>query len=301
MDPDLVGRVITSASRYGLKEIIPSTMGEPLLYPHFDKLLEAVKQLELKINITTNGTFPKLGAHKWGERLLPLVSDMKISINGASKTTNEYIMRGIAQERLLNNIQTILDIRDQIRRDGKQSPHVTFQVTYMKSNLAELEDLLRMAIRMDVDRFKGHHLWMTWPELKDESLTIKKADRTSWNRVAGRLQKIAERTMRPSQQKIRLDNVYTINEDDSTAILPLSWTCPFLGKEAWIAWDGRFNVCCAPDALRRKFGNLGNVRETDLMVLWNSPGYKRAVRSWKTRNVCQKCNMRKPQNDQRRS
>ena len=41
-----------------LQEIIPSTMGEPLLYSHFDELLEQCRTLGIPLNLTTNGTFP---------------------------------------------------------------------------------------------------------------------------------------------------------------------------------------------------------------------------------------------------
>ena len=41
-----------------LREVIPSTMGEPLLYSHFDELLELCESLEISLNLTTNGTFP---------------------------------------------------------------------------------------------------------------------------------------------------------------------------------------------------------------------------------------------------
>ena len=37
MDMDLIRRVLAEASGNGLREIIPSTMGEPLLYRHMDQ------------------------------------------------------------------------------------------------------------------------------------------------------------------------------------------------------------------------------------------------------------------------
>lgn len=30
--------------------------------------------------------------------------------------------------------------------------------------------------------------------------------------------------------------------------------CPFLAKEVWVAADGRFNVCCAPNDQRLQLG-----------------------------------------------
>jgi wyosine [tRNA(Phe)-imidazoG37] synthetase (radical SAM superfamily) len=51
--------IFLQAEKLGVKEIIPSTMGEPLLYKEFDKIFELAEQKNIKINLTTNGTFPK--------------------------------------------------------------------------------------------------------------------------------------------------------------------------------------------------------------------------------------------------
>jgi MoaA/NifB/PqqE/SkfB family radical SAM enzyme len=37
-------------------------MGEPLLYEHFEGILELCRRYGVKLNLTTNGTFPRLGA-----------------------------------------------------------------------------------------------------------------------------------------------------------------------------------------------------------------------------------------------
>jgi MoaA/NifB/PqqE/SkfB family radical SAM enzyme len=63
----------------GLKEIIPSTIGEPFLYSRFEDFLLLAKRANIKINITTNGTFPNGGLKKWLPLLLPVLSDIKFS------------------------------------------------------------------------------------------------------------------------------------------------------------------------------------------------------------------------------
>ena len=50
--------------------------------------------------------------------------------------------------------------------------------------------------------------------------------------------------------------------------------CPFLGQEAWVASDGRFNPCCAPDALRRTLGDFGNLSQTSLYTIWSGDAYQ---------------------------
>jgi len=288
MPIELVEKVIGSAHEH-LEEVIPSTMGEPLLYPHFREFLNILEKYGIRMNLTTNGTFPILGVEKWGELILPLASDVKISINGASREIAESIMVGIDFEKQLSDIKKFIGIRDRIRSSGDNHPTVTFQVTYMEKNLEELPKILELAIDLGVDRLKGHHLWITWPELENESLRKNKESIERWNSMVDTLYDIKKER----GSDIKLDNVYQLPTEGDSQI-PDEWICPFLGREAWIAWDGTFNVCCAPDNLRRRFGHFGNVRDTDFMELWNSEKYNRLVSNWGDNEVCNRCNMRRP-------
>src|SRR5512142_2181963 len=74
MDPALAVAVLQERRGSPLREVIPSTRGEPLLWEGLDALLAACGRLGLLVNVTTNGTFPGRGAEAWGEALLPLAS-----------------------------------------------------------------------------------------------------------------------------------------------------------------------------------------------------------------------------------
>ena len=279
---------VVAQSVPGLKEIIPSTMGEPLLYRDFEKIIEIAKKYNVKINLTTNGTFPRLGAQRWAELILPVASDVKISINGIHKETNEAIMIGINHEEQIENIKTFVRVRDEIRRKGINNPTVTLQVTFMEKNYQELPDLLRFADELGIDRIKGHHLWVTWPQLEEQSLRRNSDSIRRWNRMVDTLFQLRDEL----GSDIKLDNFYKLNEEDRS--IPDDWICPFAGREAWIDWDGTFNVCCAPDNLRRQLGYFGNVLETDFIQLWQGGKYKNFVRHWGSYEVCKNCNMRRP-------
>ena len=210
MDFEIIEQVIENTVNYGLKEIIPSTMGEPLLYKSFIDLIKLVKRYNLKINLTTNGTFPLLGVERWAKIILPIASDVKISINGAFQETNESIMEGINFKNQVSNIKNFVKFRDKIRKEGKNYPTITFQATFMKRNLKELPELLRMAIKMDIDRFKGHHLWITHPELENECLKHDLDTIKQWNQIVEELYRIAENERLLNSNKIKLDNIYPI-------------------------------------------------------------------------------------------
>jgi hypothetical protein len=79
MDFAIVEKVVNEFLPLGLKEIIPSTIGEPFLYSRFEDFLLLAKKTNIKVNITTNGTFPNGGIKKWLPLLLPVLSDIKFS------------------------------------------------------------------------------------------------------------------------------------------------------------------------------------------------------------------------------
>ncbi len=294
MDFKVIKDVVEDAVKFGLKEIIPSTMGEPLFYKDFLDLLNIIKRYKLKLNLTTNGTFPKLGVEEWGNLILPIASDVKISINGASKEVNESIMEGIDFKLQMENIKKFVQIRDNIRKRVINYPTLTLQATFMNRNLNEMPELLRMAIKVDVDRFKGHHLWVTHPELESESLRKGKSDIKHWNNTVRIMNQIVQNERLKSGNKIKLDNIYSLPYNNNSKVVQDNYICPFLGREAWIAWDGTFNVCCAPDDLRKTFGYIGNIKNTSFMELWNSENYGQLVENWGKHDVCKICNMRKP-------
>ena len=298
MDFTIIEKVLEETQGHGVKEVIPSTMGEPLLYPKFQPLLALLKDYDLKLNLTTNGTFPKLGARKWAELILPILSDVKISINGATKATCEKIMQGINFNQLLANIQIWCKLRDEIYGKGNSRPTISFQVTYMEQNLEEFPDLLRLAIEMGIDRLKGHHLWITHPQLESQSLRRDEKSIGRWNKMVDTLRNIANSQKDSNGRKIQLDNVYKLSNLGKSKIPAASkFLCPFLGREAWIAWDGTFNVCCSPDNLRQSLGDFGNVKNTRFLKLWNSPQYKVLLENWGQYEVCKLCNMKRPTED----
>jgi hypothetical protein len=70
--------------------------------------------------------------------------------------------------------------------------------------------------------------------------------------------------------------------------------CPFLGQEAWVSAQGRFDPCCAPDARRRTLGEFGNLDEKSFMGIWNGDKYRELTATYQNRQLCPSRNMRRP-------
>ena len=294
MDIDLIRRVLAESTGTPLREIIPSTMGEPLLYRDFDEILDLCAQYGVKLNLTTNGTFPWRGATAWAERIVPVTSDVKVSWNGSTKETQERVMLGTRWENVLENVRAFIAVRDEHTAQGGNRCRVTFQLTFMEVNYAELPEVVRLAADMGVDRVKGHHLWVHFSQI--ESLSMRRSAEAieRWNATVDEAFEAADKHRLPDGSKVLLENIFRLDANDESEIAAGA-ECPFLGQEAWVASDGRFNPCCAPDALRRTLGDFGNVNGASLYDIWQSPAYQDLQSSYMEKRLCQGCNMRRPE------
>jgi len=95
MDFALIEKIVRAFLPHGLKEIIPSTIGEPFLYSHFEDFLKLAQKHNIKVNITTNGTFPNGGIERWMPLLQPVLSDIKFSaMHGRIPQSVEEVISG---------------------------------------------------------------------------------------------------------------------------------------------------------------------------------------------------------------
>lgn len=295
MDIDLIRQVMAQSKGTALREIIPSTMGEPLLYRHMEEIIDLCAEYGVMLNLTTNGTFPRKGARDWAERIVPVASDVKVSWNGSAKRTQERVMLGSNWETVVENVRTFIRVRDSHAARGGNRCRVTFQLTFMELNVSELPEVVRLAAKLGVDRVKGHHLWVHFDQIRRQSMRRSPAAIARWNAIVDSAYDVAERHRLPGGRRVLLENIFELDEKDLADIAP-EGPCPFLGQEAWIASDGRFNPCCAPDALRRTLGYFGNVESTSLYHIWNGTEYKSLQANYMKNSLCQRCNMRRPAN-----
>jgi MoaA/NifB/PqqE/SkfB family radical SAM enzyme len=293
MPVELIERIIAEAAPRGLREVIPSTMGEPLLYDDFERIIELCRAHGVRLNLTTNGTFPRLGARAWAERIVPVTSDVKISWNGATKETHEEIMVGSNWERALENLQTFIVVRDAHATAGGNRCRVTLQLTFLERNVHELADIVRLAASLGVDRVKGHHLWAHFDDIRDLSMRRDPDAIRRWNAAVVAAREVAEAHRLSDGRAVLLENIFPLDENAAEDLAP-GGPCPFLGQEAWVSAVGRFDPCCAPDAQRRTLGEFGDLHQQSLNEIWTGEAYRRLVAGYRSRSLCLSCNMRRP-------
>lgn len=303
MSIDLIRKVLEEAKGSPLQEIIPSTMGEPLLYRQFDEIIALCHEFNVKLNLTTNGTFPKYGATQWAKKIIPVGSDVKISWNGATKKTSELIMIGSNFEHRVQNVRDFIKVRDEIAAQGGNYCRITFQLTFIETGLEEIPEVIKLAASLGVNRVKGHHLWVFTKEMENESMRRGEESIARWNKIAAQSIEAAEKFRLPNGEKVLLENIYELEKTAEKELIP-NGVCPFLGKEAWVSAQGRFGPCCAPDEDRKKLGDFGALHDYSIQDVWESKAYKDLQKHYLKHRVCQQCNMRKPegvQNEQNAS
>jgi MoaA/NifB/PqqE/SkfB family radical SAM enzyme len=294
MDIGLIRKILEESKDSPLREIIPSTMGEPLLYRHFDQIIQLCHEFNVKLNLTTNGTFPKYGAVGWAKKIVPIGSDVKISWNGATKQTSELIMIGSNFEKRVQNVKDFIRIRDEVFASGGNFCRMTFQLTFIELGLEELPDVIRLAASLGVNRVKGHHLWVFTKEMQNQNLRRNVNSIHRWNEIVTKALDAAELFRLPSGEKVALENIYPLNESAMEELVS-DGVCPFLGEEAWVSSEGRFNPCCAPNEERLKLGGFGNLFDTSIDNIWQGPAYQSLRKNYLKHAVCKGCNMRKKQ------
>lgn len=288
-----VEEIFLQAKKMGVKEIIPSTMGEPLLYRGVEGIFNLSERYNIKINLTTNGTFPKHSVKQWAKIIIPNTVDVKISWNGATAKTAEGIMTRIDYNRVLKNVQQFITERNKIYSKYGWYCRITFQLTFMQNNMHELASIIELAANLGVDRVKGHHLWAHFKDIETLSMKANRKSILLWNKYVEEAYQAQEKFRRPNGEKVILENITPLSLEETDQV-PEEYECPFLGKELWVSATGVISPCCAPADLRKSLGDFGNITNTTLKDVLQSSNYLALTQNYKTKSVCKSCTMRKP-------
>lgn len=288
--------IFEQAKKIGVTEMIPSTMGEPLIYKHFAHFIELCYKYNIKMNLTTNGTFPRTTEKtvtEWAKLIVPITTDVKISWNGATAETSQKVMKGIDFEQAFANVKEFIRIRDEHFANTGYYCRVTFQLTFMQNNMHELAEIVKLAAQIGVDRVKGHQLWAHFDEIKHLSMKATPESIAKWNEYVKEAHQAQEKFLKPNGDKVILENIIPLQKNENKRI-PDSYECPFLEKELWVSATGKISPCCAPDEQRNTLGDFGNIENTSIEEVLRSDNYQNLVKNYKKIELCKTCNMRKP-------
>jgi MoaA/NifB/PqqE/SkfB family radical SAM enzyme len=269
-----------------LEEVIPSTMGEPLLWPGMEPLVRACVARGVRVNVTTNGTWAGRGPEGWAAVLATAASDVKVSWNAASAATARAIARGLDLARAEEELRAFVGVRDRVRAAAGRACSVSLQVTAREANAAELPAIVALAARLGLERVKVNQLQVHFPALRGEDLRRSAASRARWN-AAVRAMRRAAATPRRGGGAVALVGAVEWPDDGEPA--PRG-PCPFLGREAWVLWDGRFAPCPSPAAWAGALGEFGPAGAE----AWDGEAYRALLEGYQARETCRACAFRRP-------
>lgn len=239
-----------------LREVIPSTMGEPLFYSRFDELLELCQKFEIPLNLTTNGTFPgKWGSDAGMAALLHACCDIKVSYLASEQfegwTANVEKLLKVRNSILFKAVaKSVLD------ENAAKLSTVSLQVTLHRKNLQNIPELVRWASSIGIERIKWNpvvFLSVAPAELKREY---------ALNCGLDEIRRLILDVSESCQSNLKNEGSLFMNmqplhpsklmEDMSAeAFSRDAGTCPF-ADEIWVLPDGSEDYCPSPE---RRYGN----------------------------------------------
>lgn len=98
----------------------------------------------------------------------------------------------------------------------------------------------------------------------------------------------------PDGKLIKLENIVFLDEQVPNSLVPPGGLCPFLGQETWVATDGRFSPCCAPDKERHQLGDFSSLAHKTMDKIWYSLRYQTFRHNYLQHDICKGYDMRKP-------
>ena len=223
-----------------LREVIPSTMGEPLLYSHFEDLLSLCRSMELPLNLTTNGTFPgKWESDAGMAELLRACSDIKVSYLASEQFDGWKA-----------NVEKLLDVRQKLMADAAlgecseiaaRPATVSIQVTLHKKNVDKAAELVSWASSVGINRIK----WNPVVLLSTASQELREMYALDDSLLESLRQKLRNGALSASNVKHE-GSLFFNNGVDYCAVGGKCESCPF-ADEVWVWPDGHEDHCPNPE------------------------------------------------------
>jgi tungsten cofactor oxidoreducase radical SAM maturase len=249
-----------------LNRVVFTSFGEPFTQPRILSMIETMRQRGLAVTIGTNGL---LVNQKIARELIRLGVDRVIfSIDGGKPETYAGV-RGAMLSKVIEHMRGLNEAKRELH---SLYPHIGIEFVALRSNIAELDDLCKMAAQLNVSRLIVSNVLPYTEELREEVLY-------GYSPVP---------PFKASGWALKLDAWVSW----ATQELPrMHWgaerRCRFVQDHAVVVgWDGGVSPCYAlshnysyfaVDGFKKQVGRyvFGNVNEQSLAEIWKSEDYAR--------------------------
>lgn len=257
-------------------------LGEPLFHPKTVEWVERVKAIGARVELITNGV---ILTEKVSRRLIAAGLDVLwVSLDGATPESYQDVRLGAELPKVLKNIDRFARLR---RPAHKPTPQIGIAFVAMKRNINELPDIIRIGQKLRANLFSVSNVMPYTPELQAEMLynrTLRDITymSSSWLPQLTLPKMDIDDQSRETFFKA-LDSGCNVRFAGN-ALSGANDVCNFIESGSMsISWDGSACPCWAlmHNHISYLHGKerhthrhvIGDVREHDLLELWNDPDY----------------------------
>lgn len=274
-----------------LTELQLQGLGEPMMHPRFfDMVAYAAGK---GVVVGTNSNLTLLNARRAELCVTSGLRDLHVSIDGATAETYERIRVRAHFDRILANLEGLLDARSRL---GSETPRLRMVVVAMRRNLHEFPDLVRLAKRLTIDAVFVQHLCHDFGEASlpakyrpmrefVDAETLVGEDPVRVDRYFSEARAVAH----DLGVDLRLPRTEPRPHPPGT---PGPKRCDWPWRGAYVSYDGLAMPCCmvaTPDRI-----NFGSITQRGAEAVWNgedSETFRRQLASDEPPAVCRSCSV----------
>lgn len=258
-----------------LKAIKLQGLGEPLLHPQIEQIMQRFKEKNLYLLMISNGTL--FLSERFRHLATDYVSDIAVSFDSIDSDNFNYLRKGADMDKVIEGIKLLVKDRDE--RKSKMSIGINFVISHM--NYRELPGLYNLVLNLGVDyvTLTDVENWMIPGEegFKESALFAAES-----RKYAAKVKK----EIRKLQLKFLLKGILVGYKGDNRRLGNCHW--PF--RSTFVTVEGFVNPCCIRMHKEHAFGNIF---EKDFEEIWNSKEYQEFRKSHITKDrlnmMCGNC------------
>jgi radical SAM protein with 4Fe4S-binding SPASM domain len=283
---------LTTATLRALLDDLPSVrrltlqgLGEPLLVPHLEEMVAEAASRGILVGLNSNAT---LLSEPRARALIGAGLDwLHVSVDAADAATFEYIRVGARLDEVTANLRRLVQVRAEL---GADRPRIQMNTVLMRRNAAELDDLVRLAAGVGVDRLWVQRLSHDFSDVAGEETFVEIRRWTASQLLDDEATPLLEQA-RALAAELGLDLRLPGGGPDP-ARGPDDVACDWPWRSAYVGHDGTVQPCCM--VMGQDRAKLGNVRDTPLSALWHGPEYRQlrqGLRSDAPPAICAGCSL----------
>lgn len=251
------------------KKVTFSGLGEPLIHPDCFKMIKYLKDREISVRLTTNGSILN---EKNSERLIDLNVDIiNISLDAATQETYDKVRDKKSLEKVKENILLLQDLK---KSKNSEVPILRTSFVIQKDNFREMKQFIDFAKSLGIRNIFFQPIAFHFIVDRKEKL-VSGITKDELFKELKEAEGYAE-DMNTNLSKVIVDFplYWKIYEEGDVS----GRKCLFPWISTYVTVDGDVKLCCS---LVSDEGTMGNIFEQDFSEIWNGEKYRAMRRIFK--------------------